>query len=117
MKKWLKICDLSAIPEEGSCGFSVSTSDGLMDVFLVRKAGQIHGYLNQCPHTGGPLDWVPNQFLDLDRRWIQCATHDALFRIHDGVCVSGPCSGQSLTAVDLRVQDGSVCVRDDIPAE
>lgn len=88
-----------------------------MDVFLVRKAGQIHGYLNQCPHTGGPLDWIPNQFLDLDRRWIQCATHDALFRIHDGVCVSGPCSGKSLTAVDLRLQDGSVCVRDDIPAE
>lgn len=88
-----------------------------MDIFLVRKAGQIHGYLNQCPHTGGPLDWIPNQFLDLDRRWIQCATHDALFRIHDGVCVSGPCSGQSLTAVDLRLQDGSVCVRGDIPGE
>lgn len=112
MAKYVKICDLSALPEDDSRGFSVTTSAGVADIFLVRKAGEIHGYLNQCPHTGGPLDWVPDQFLDLDRRWIQCATHDALFNIDGGLCIAGPCSGQSLTPIELVLEGGSVCMRD-----
>ncbi|TCK17191.1 nitrite reductase/ring-hydroxylating ferredoxin subunit [Thiogranum longum] len=112
MVNWLKICDLSALPEDSSRGFCISTSAGLADIFLVRKSGEVRGYLNQCPHTGGPLDWVPDQFLDLDRRLIQCATHDALFRIDDGVCVAGPCAGQSLVAIDLKQEGNDVCMRD-----
>lgn len=111
MAKWIKICDDSALPEDGSRGFSMTTSAGVADIFLVRKAGEIYAYLNQCPHTGGPLDWVPDQFLDLDRRWIQCATHDAMFRIDNGLCVAGPCSGQSLTPVELRLEGGSILLR------
>ena len=112
MAKWIKICDLSALPEGGSRGFSVTTSTGVTGIFLVHKAGKVHGYLNQCPHTGGPLDWVPDQFLDLDRSWIQCATHDALFRIDSGLCVAGPCSGQSLVSIELVLDGDSVCMRD-----
>ncbi len=112
MAEWVKVCDLSGLPEDGSRGFSVTMPAGVADIFLVHKAGEIHGYLNQCPHTGGPLDWVPDQFLDLDRSLIQCATHDALFRIDNGLCVAGPCSGQSLTSVELRLQGGSIFMRD-----
>lgn len=90
----------------------MTTSAGVTDIFLVRKAGEIRGYLNQCPHTGGPLDWVPDQFLDLDRRWIQCATHDALFNIDSGLCIAGPCSGQSLTSVELLLEGDIICMRD-----
>jgi len=112
MAKWVKICDLSALPGDGSRGFSITTSSGVMDLFLVRRGDEFYGYLNQCPHTGGPLDWVPDQFLDLDNRWIQCATHDARFRIDDGLCVAGPCSGEALTPVEIRVEAGRVCLSD-----
>lgn len=47
--------------------------------------------------------------LDLDGCYIQCATHDARFRIHDGYCVAGPCAGERLRALRLRVtEDGRV---------
>ncbi|MEE8263379.1 MAG: Rieske (2Fe-2S) protein, partial [Gammaproteobacteria bacterium] len=41
--------------------------------------------------------WVPDQFLDETGNLLQCATHGALFRIEDGFCVAGPCTGASLT--------------------
>jgi len=112
MPEWIKICDVSELPGDGSRGFSVTTAAGIRDLFLVNRCGEVRGYLNQCPHTGGPLDWVPDQFLDLDRRWIQCATHDALFRIDNGLCVAGPCSGKSLTALTLKLEHGGVFMRD-----
>jgi nitrite reductase/ring-hydroxylating ferredoxin subunit len=79
-----------------------------MDILVVRQGNRVYGYLNNCPHTGGPLDWVPGQFLDLDREHIQCATHAALFRIADGVCVCGPCAGDHLTPVTMAVEAGEV---------
>jgi nitrite reductase/ring-hydroxylating ferredoxin subunit len=79
-----------------------------MDLLVVRRGNRVYGYRNSCPHTGGPLDWVSGEFLDLERKYIQCATHAALFRITDGVCVYGPCAGGQLTPVPLVVQDGDV---------
>jgi nitrite reductase/ring-hydroxylating ferredoxin subunit len=76
---------------------------------------RVVAYRNSCPHTGGPLDWVPDQFLNLDGDLIQCATHDALFRIEDGVCVKGPCVGRSLTAVPVVIEAQQVSVVLDVP--
>jgi nitrite reductase/ring-hydroxylating ferredoxin subunit len=101
------VCALAEIAEGSSRGFSLMTEQGCRDVFVVRK-GELVAYLNSCPHTGGPLDWVPDQFLDLDGELIQCATHAALFRISDGLCVHGPCAGQSLQVVKVEVTDGVV---------
>jgi nitrite reductase/ring-hydroxylating ferredoxin subunit len=65
-------------------------------------------YENVCPHAGSPLDWLPDRFLDVDRRRILCATHGALFRIADGHCIGGPCAGKSLTPVLIRIADGAI---------
>jgi nitrite reductase/ring-hydroxylating ferredoxin subunit len=70
----------------------------------------VFGYENSCPHTGGPLDWVPDQFLNLEGNLIQCATHDALFSIEDGLCLKGPCAGQSLHALAVEVDADRVSV-------
>ncbi len=104
----MRLCALDTLSEGGSRGFSVATTFGARDIFLIRKDGRVLGYINSCPHTGGPLDWVPDHFLDLDGKLIQCATHDARFRIDDGLCVSGPCSGTSLTPVLVEVFDNEV---------
>jgi nitrite reductase/ring-hydroxylating ferredoxin subunit len=63
---------------------------------VVHRGGRLYAYRNRCPHTGVELNWLPGQFLSIDGEHIQCATHGALFRIEDGLCVYGPCSGQSL---------------------
>ena len=100
------LCRLEDIPDGEGRGFDVE-SDG-NDIFVVRQGQRIRGYVNSCPHTDAPLDWVENQFMSLDKSHILCGTHAAEFRIEDGYCVLGPCRGQSLAPVALSVRDGEV---------
>jgi nitrite reductase/ring-hydroxylating ferredoxin subunit len=104
------VCSLAELPEGSSHGFSIQAGGACEDIFLVHKNGQVSAYLNSCPHTGGPLDWVPDQFLNLDGDLIQCATHDALFRIEDGLCIAGPCAGRSLTRLRAEVCNDDVVI-------
>ncbi len=106
-----RLCRLEDLGEGASLGLTANCGGRLLDIFVLRKHGAVYAYHNSCPHTGAPLDWVPNRFLSLDGRHIQCATHAALFRIEDGFCVAGPCSGQSLTRLEVAVEDGHVCLR------
>ena len=102
------VCRLEELPDPGSRGVTLEQGGRLYDVFVVRCGMQVFCYLNRCPHTGSPLDWMPDQFLSLDKHHIQCATHAALFRIGDGVCISGPCNGDVLTPVAVVVEGGKV---------
>jgi nitrite reductase/ring-hydroxylating ferredoxin subunit len=102
------LCPVADLPDGKCRAFTVQVSGLQQEIFLVHKDGKIAGYLNSCPHTGGPLDWVPGQFLNLEGDLIQCATHDALFRIADGLCIAGPCSGAYLSPVPICVSDGVV---------
>lgn len=105
-----RLCRLHDLADPGSRGFTLQTAEGLKDIFVVRRGEDVYAYMNHCPHTGSPLDWQPDQFLNLDRTLIQCATHLALFRIADGRCVAGPCAGQALTSVAVTHKDGWVLV-------
>jgi len=108
------LCPLRELQDGTSRGFSVDTPVGLQDIFVVRKNDRLFAYRNSCPHTGGPLDWVPDQFLSLDGTLIQCATHDARFRIEDGVCIAGPCAGDRLSEVRVVLMDGAVYAEFDL---
>ena len=104
------LCRLRALPEGSSRGFSVETPSGGLEVFVVNKGGRMFAYRNSCPHTGAPLDWLPDQFLTTDRTLIQCATHGARFRIDDGLCVAGPCAGKRLQRVSTAIENGSLYI-------
>ncbi|WP_430460135.1 Rieske (2Fe-2S) protein [Thalassolituus sp. LLYu03] len=100
------LCHISDIGEGQSKGFNA----GEQAIFVVRKHGQWRVYRNECPHLGIGLEWMPDQFLDADGCLIQCAMHGALFLIDSGECISGPCSGQSLTAVAHEIRDDQLWV-------
>jgi nitrite reductase/ring-hydroxylating ferredoxin subunit len=102
------LCALEELSPHASRGFAVETPAGVQDIFVVRDSTHVCAYYNSCPHTGAPLDWVPDQFLSLDGSHIQCATHAARFRIEDGVCIAGPCTGERLSAVPIVVAKGAV---------
>ncbi|MFN2309301.1 MAG: Rieske (2Fe-2S) protein [Gammaproteobacteria bacterium] len=106
----LRLCRLEALPDPGARGFCLHADAGVRDIFVVRRGETVFAYLNHCPHTGSPLDWQPDQFLNPERSLIQCATHAALFRIEDGHCLAGPCAGQALTPVAVTLIDGWVVV-------
>ena len=102
------LCRLQDLTQQKSRGFTVPTGKGELQVLVIRHAGEIYGYLNRCPHTGVSLDWMPDQFLDQTGEFIQCSTHGAQFRIADGLCVYGPCSGDALTPVTLLIQQDEI---------
>ena len=102
------LCRMDELADPGSKGRQANLGDMVYEIVVVRSNNQVYGYINRCPHTGGPLDWMPDQFLSIDKRHIQCATHAALFRFDDGICVAGPCAGDRLTPVPLQVETGNI---------
>lgn len=104
----MPLCRVDELAEPGSRGFRFGSGADRRAIFVVRQGGRIFGYKNSCPHTGSPLDWVPDRFLDRERRLILCATHGARFRIEDGYCLEGPCAGARLAPVALRVEAGAI---------
>ncbi len=102
------LCSLDELGDSASRGFSLRWGDKRLEMFVVRRGADIFGYRNNCPHTGAPLDWSPDDFLDAEGKFIQCAMHGALFTVENGYCVLGPCAGRSLSRVPLRLRDGLV---------
>jgi nitrite reductase/ring-hydroxylating ferredoxin subunit len=102
-----RVIDLGAVaelPDPGSEAFAVGGIEG----FLVRRGALVRAYVDSCPHTGAPLAWSPDTYLDADGELVQCALHGALFLPDTGECVHGPCVGDWLTPLPLRLRDGRV---------
>jgi nitrite reductase/ring-hydroxylating ferredoxin subunit len=78
------------------------------NIFAVRRNGEIYIYLNQCPHVGSLIDHIQGQFFAPDGVHLRCGMHGAIFRIEDGVCVTGPCEGESLRRLATEIRDGGV---------
>jgi len=77
------------------------------DVILVNLSGAIHAYRNRCPHVGVGLDWGDGRCKTGDNE-LACAMHGALFAADTGFCFSGPCAGQSLEPIAVRVENGTI---------
>ena len=78
---------------------------------LHREGGEVRAWLNVCPHAGRRLDWAPGRFLKSKAGELVCAVHGASFELQAGVCVAGPCRGDSLRAVAVETLDGHVRLR------
>jgi nitrite reductase/ring-hydroxylating ferredoxin subunit len=104
------LCQIDDIADGGSAGFVAQVQGQPRSVMAVRQGARVFVYVNDCPHTGQPLDFTPGKFLNLEGTHILCTGHGALFRIEDGHCVSGPCVGDDLQALAIVVEDGAVWV-------
>jgi len=106
------LCHLHDLPEGATRGVVVELEQGeSLEIILLRRNGRVLAYRNRCPHTGINLEWMPDQFLDREGAFIQCATHGALFRPEDGYCVRGPCAGESLQPVGIELLDGGIFLK------
>lgn len=104
----IPICNTDVFTDPSSKGFELTDKEIKLSVFIVHKDGEFHSYINSCPHTGVNLEWQENQFLDMENSYIQCSTHDALFEISTGMCVSGPCIGERLTRVKHTIDENGL---------
>ena len=108
------ICRLDDLGDSGSRGFAIGSGDWPLRGFVVRSNDTVRGFINSCPHAGHPLNFRPHSFLTPDSTLILCSSHGALFEKLTGYCVAGPCAGQSLRAVPLKVEAGFVMLADDV---
>ncbi len=102
------LCRLDEIADPGAKGFRFREGARLFAGFVVRRGARVVGYVDSCPHAGGPLALIGDRYLTREKDLILCSTHGALFRPEDGACVAGPCAGDRLEAWAVAVVDGAV---------
>jgi nitrite reductase/ring-hydroxylating ferredoxin subunit len=108
MSQKVRLCLLHELPDGAARGFHVVHPSGARDLLVVRSGDQVHAYENRCPHRGITLDWVEGRFMSADGQHLQCATHGALFRPQDGLCIQGPCTGDSLCKIEIEREDATL---------
>jgi nitrite reductase/ring-hydroxylating ferredoxin subunit len=60
------------------------------------------------------MDWQPGRFFDASGEYIVCATHGAMYRPADGLCVAGPCNGAKLRSIKVRESEGRIAWQPDM---
>jgi nitrite reductase/ring-hydroxylating ferredoxin subunit len=88
--------------------FTIRSGGRELEALLVNYGGTLFAYRNRCPHVGITLDWIDNQFFSVDRRYLMCANHGAVFEPKTGECIWGPCAGLSLQSLSLELEGEKV---------
>lgn len=97
------IAQLEEIEPGKTKKFMLSVEGRETECFVVNYDGQYFAYINRCAHVPMTMDWIDNQFLTKDGRYILCATHGAAFEPDTGECVFGPPCGKFLVRVPLTI--------------
>ncbi|HEX7340791.1 MAG TPA: Rieske (2Fe-2S) protein [Rhodanobacteraceae bacterium] len=102
------LCRLDAIDDGAATAVDALVEGAMESLIVVRHGDAAQAYVNVCPHAGRRLDWAPGRFLLKDGILV-CAVHGASFQTCDGLCVGGPCRGDSLRELPVTV-DAEGCV-------
>lgn len=106
--KGTHLIDIDDLPDHGGKEL-IYTEGKLRTSILIQKTGDKIGvFLNQCPHAGTPLNMFDDRFLDISGKHLICRTHGALFNPLSGVCVRGPCEGQTLRPVAYKIEGTNI---------
>lgn len=100
----------SALPEGETRVLEVTFQGRRHEAFVLRRHGELHCYLNECPHWCVELDLGDGHFYDAEIDRIYCKNHGALFFADSGVCETGPCLGRSLVRLRVRVEAPNLLV-------
>lgn len=104
----VRLGPLELIPDGKARNFVLQMKAGRFHGFVVRRGDTVHGYVDRCAHMAISLAQQLDDYLTPDGSLIQCSWHGALYRIEDGLCVGGPCSGARLLCWPIAVQDGTI---------
>lgn len=109
----LRLCALEELADPGARGFVFEPVEGSgawnpFRGIVLRREGEVRGFVDSCPHTGAPLSDDPERYLTKRGDFLVCWNHGALFRPDDGVCVAGPCVKRALRPWTVVVRAGEV---------
>ena len=107
------ICASEALVDSGrAVRFEVEYFGENAPAFVVRFAGDVHGYLNRCGHLPMELDWREGEVFDFEGRDLICSTHGATYSASTGKCLGGPCAGGALVKLAVEEIDGKVVLKE-----
>ena len=101
---------LAGVPDGQGHEFVFGRGAAAFSMFVVRRGDAVFGYLNLCPHFSLKLNQRGQDFVNPEGTLIRCTMHFAEFRIEDGLCVAGACTGLYLDPVPVHVQDGQILI-------
>jgi len=97
------LCRFAELEATGCREFRLGGGVEPLRGFVVRTGTAAHAYVNRCAHLALRLNLLPDRFLTHDGSMILCTAHGAIYEKATGYCVAGPCAGQSLARVPVRV--------------
>jgi nitrite reductase/ring-hydroxylating ferredoxin subunit len=110
-----RVCRREQLPDGGKAvRFDIKRHGRELPAFAIAHNGDVHAYVNVCPHRGTSLDWQPGEVFDETGLYLVCATHGALFEPDTGLCIAGPCQGAHLQKIPLRIEADHVVLQHDI---
>ena len=71
--------------------------------FVARFRGQWVAYENRCRHLPVRLDGEGDGFFSPNQDFLVCHAHQATYDPLTGLCVRGPCEGESLVRLTIEV--------------
>jgi nitrite reductase/ring-hydroxylating ferredoxin subunit len=102
------LCAEADIADPGSRSFVLEIGGAFFHGFVVRKDGQVAGFVDRCPHQGYPLALELDRYLTPDGSLILCGWHGAVFEPLTGECTGGPCAGGRLTPWPVQSSGGII---------
>ena len=116
----------AAAPDDALCrlddlgpadAIGVAPVGGVPSIIIVRDGRRVQAFRNVCPHNGSPLARGYRGYtLERDGAlMLRCTVHNARFSLNGGRCTHGPCPGEALTPLPIRIEHGRI-VRDTPPA-
>ncbi|HZV35701.1 MAG TPA: Rieske 2Fe-2S domain-containing protein [Verrucomicrobiae bacterium] len=106
----LKVARADDVPEGGTLKFAFTQNGKPAEGFLARYKGRLVAYENRCRHLPLRLDFPDASLFDRDGAHFICQNHNAIYEPLTGLCVRGPCEGQSLRALPVEIVDGDIWV-------
>ena len=108
-----RLCAEADLAEGRALRFELIVADRRSEGFVARFQGRLIAYQNVCRHVPLPLDYGDGEFFTRDGRHLLCRNHGAMYEPLTGLCVRGPCIGESLLPLPIEVRDGVIWLRED----
>lgn len=102
------LCAEADLSDPAARGLVLQIGEAFFHGFVVKKDGQVAGWVDRCPHAGHMLALELDRYLTPDGELILCGWHGATFEPLSGLCVGGPCAGGRLTPWPVQVTGGIV---------
>jgi nitrite reductase/ring-hydroxylating ferredoxin subunit len=111
-RRKLLVCDSAELADRQHRIIPLLFKKHPQTAIVLRYAGQVYAYLNQCVHMVRRLDCMHDAVFDEQQGHLRCSMHGITFDPTSGESLSVLCSGERLEPLRCEESDGQVYLID-----